>query len=162
MILGGLTGSFSWAHCCNIFLDWKVQNGLTHIFVSWCWLSVGCLSSLFLWFLILHLPPDTRGGFLTSGILKAVFQEGKGGNRKLSGNLDFIDTSLLPYSISQSKLQGQTRFKVWETDSFSWLKEIQSIYSYISQHTIVYNTFSPHHPVCGNGNLWNTVFVSFF
>ena len=41
MILGGLTGNFSWAHSCNIFLDWKVQNGLTHMFVSWCWLSVG-------------------------------------------------------------------------------------------------------------------------
>ena len=56
----------------------------------------------FLWFLILHLPPDTRGGFLTSGILKAMFQEGKGGNRKLSGALDFIDMSFLPYSISQT------------------------------------------------------------
>ena len=41
-------------------------------------------------------------GFLTSGILKAMFQEGKGGNRKLSGALDFIDMSFLPYSISQT------------------------------------------------------------
>lgn len=116
MFLCGLTSSFSWAPSASIILveAWlgrKVQNGLIHILVSWCWLSVECLSSPF------HGFSSSTKSRVTSlhGIPEAVFQEGKARSCTLSWGLGFTCTSsFLPHSIGQNTLQGQTRFKVWE------------------------------------------------
>ena len=91
-------------------LGWKVQDGIPYKAFSWCWLLGGALWFSFMCLLILqkavHLP------YLTfSRQQKQKMQV------FLRPSLASCTMLLLPHSLGQSKLHGQSRFKR-EVDRF--------------------------------------------
>lgn len=94
--VGGLAASPGLTQAASFWqrhtrLHGKIQNGLSHTFVSRCWLSVGCLSPPFPGFS--SSPWLLKPGAVSlHGILRAVFQEGKGESSKLAWGPGFTHT----------------------------------------------------------------------
>lgn len=91
-------------------LGWKVQDGIRYKAFSWCWLLGGALWFSFMCLLILqkavHLPYMTFSRQQKQKV--QVF---------LKPSLASCTMLLLPHSLGQSKLRGQSRF-TGEVDGF--------------------------------------------